>query len=278
MTSPKQEPKKQKIHHYFTKNTNTPIKWSNIESIFVATNVNPSIPLDSVKVAAFDFDNTIACVQGNSTYPKSPNDWKWFHPSVPLVLKRLHHSGYILVFLSNQKSLLKPDKKAELRKKCFQGRIERTFLELCKDQEIPLIVFAATEDDIYRKPRSGMWERFLKTYNITQVDYENSFYVGDAAGRCHHWIDGHKADHANTDFKFALNCNLKFYVPEQLFHSDYLQSTKEPFFLKSVPEIPEFEFNPQLYSMSTETEHYSHNSQEHQELIILSGPPGSGNL
>jgi len=38
------------------------------------------------------------------------------------------------------------------------------------------------EDDHTRKPRTGMWKYFLDLSKI-DIDYENSIYCGDAAGR-----------------------------------------------------------------------------------------------
>jgi polynucleotide 3'-phosphatase len=58
-----------------------------------------------------------------------------------------------------------------------------------------------------------MWESFLedlKSREITQdVDYENSFFIGDAAGR--------KNDFLDSDLQFARNANLKFETPDDLF-------------------------------------------------------------
>ena len=52
--------------------------------------------------------------------------------------------------------------------------------------DIPISLYAATEKDNYRKPRSRMWTEALEHFDldgVDGVDMENSFYVGDAAGR-----------------------------------------------------------------------------------------------
>jgi len=51
--------------------------------------------------------------------------------------------------------------------------------------DIPLTLYGATENDKYRKPRSGMWDEMVGDYDIDVhgVDKEASFFVGDAAGR-----------------------------------------------------------------------------------------------
>lgn len=57
----------------------------------------------------------------------------------------------------------------------------------------PLSIYAATENDEFRKPRLGMWHEFLKDYNLepARVDLTQSFFVGDAAGR--------ENDHSQVD-------------------------------------------------------------------------------
>jgi bifunctional polynucleotide phosphatase/kinase len=92
-------------------------------------------------------------------------------------------------------------------------------------------VLAATAGDQYRKPGIGLYELLLQLYEAKglevgtfwissprdqrtntfplDVDLENSFYVGDAAGRA--------GDHNDTDRKFAINAGLTFYTPEQYF-------------------------------------------------------------
>ena len=54
--------------------------------------------------------------------------------------------------------------------------------------ELPISIYAATGLDKYRKPRTGMWEQVLSDFGLdardpASVDFENSFFVGDAGGR-----------------------------------------------------------------------------------------------
>jgi len=47
-------------------------------------------------------------------------------------------------------------------------------------------LYAATEKDVFRKPRPGMWKEMVEDYDLDDtdgIDLANSFFVGDAAGR-----------------------------------------------------------------------------------------------
>jgi bifunctional polynucleotide phosphatase/kinase len=51
---------------------------------------------------------------------------------------------------------------------------------------MPISIYAATEKDIYRKPRPGMWRELLEDYDLNAlgaIDLDSSFFVGDAGGR-----------------------------------------------------------------------------------------------
>ena len=59
--------------------------------------------------------------------------------------------------------------------------------------DIPLTLYGATENDMYRKPRLGMWNEMVEDYDLDVhgVVKDESFLIGDAAGR--------EGDHSASD-------------------------------------------------------------------------------
>jgi len=64
-----------------------------------------------------------------------------------------------------------------------------------------------------------MWNTFenmiMESHEL-QVNYEDSFYCGDSAGRIVN-PQTKKPDLSDTDLKFSLNSSLVFKVPEDVF-------------------------------------------------------------
>ena len=160
-----------------------------------------------VKIAGFDFDNTLVKTLSGKTFPINEDDWDYLYPNVLDKLNTLK-DNYCLVIFSNQNGvgLGKTDKNLVTNR--FTKFIDSTQLEwhLC----------AALNKDVYRKPDTMMWE-FME--NKFDIDKDNSFYVGGAAGRIKGWSNNKKAkkDFACSDREFALNIGIKFFTPEEFF-------------------------------------------------------------
>ncbi len=114
-----------------------------------------------------------------------------------------------------------------------------------------------------------MLDFFLEKTNI-KLDYKNSFYVGDAAGRLK--TKNNKKDFACSDRYFALNTNLKFYTPEELFIEGYKNDRKyvsenksDTLFLKGK------KLEVELEKQKNKIKEISKN-----KIIFLQGPPASG--
>ncbi|KAJ3046082.1 hypothetical protein HDV00_003832 [Rhizophlyctis rosea] len=252
------------------------ITWTKDYSVLVGTYQTQH---SSTKIAAFDFDHTIAGVRGTHAHPKGGDDWSFVHSSIPNRIIELHQQGYRIVIMSNQKGIEENNPKCKARKSTFLGRIENAVKGLeaamvkAGSAPVPLLVMGATVDDWFRKPRPGMWELLESKYNDgVTVDRSASFYVGDAAGRPQAWIAGHKKDHSDSDLKFALNVGCAFHTPETFFHP--------PAKVLKYPPVPQPSFNPRE---AVNQPNHSQTSQQLDlsipksiELILFVGSPASG--
>lgn len=75
-----------------------------------------------------------------------------------------------------------------------------------------------------------MWKKLLFRLGDRSVILQESFFVGDAAGRSLNWKAGKKADHSDVDRKFAKNLGLRFLTPEQHFLGEDPGPFSEPSF------------------------------------------------
>jgi bifunctional polynucleotide phosphatase/kinase len=232
------------------------------------------------KTAGFDFDGTLAKVNGTHVFPKNGNDFKLFHDCVPQILAYLYSKGYSIVIFSNQYGILDD---ANIRKKMtFQGRVNNLVKSVNKYcdvngiRQFPMLFVAATEKDFYRKPRPGMWlwyqsKYFEQTLNL-KIDCPNSFFVGDAAHR--------SGDHSGDDIKFAHNCRLVFYTPEQVFSSESQRICQEDSALVEHKVLFSFKqwhingFDPAI--VINNSHHQSPSILSDYDSIIMTGSPASG--
>lgn len=94
---------------------------------------------------------------------------------------------YLLAILSNQAGIsmnsasktVNSDKK---RLADFKQKVKNVLTQL----DLPIVLYAATDKDKFRKPRTGMWDKLLEAQGLTQegdIDLEACYFVGDAGGR-----------------------------------------------------------------------------------------------
>ncbi|GAA5829209.1 hypothetical protein JCM3766R1_001018 [Sporobolomyces carnicolor] len=214
-------------------------------------------PKPSTKIAAFDIDGTLIVTKSGNKFPKDENDWKLWSNEVKVKLRALHDDQYSIVLISNQAGATK-------QQKAFENKLPL----LSRYLKVPLHAFAALERNTYRKPATGMWDVFVAEYNGgLAIDYKKSFYVGDAAGR--------PADHADTDRKFAMNCNLPFFTPEEYF-KDAPISKK---FVLNGFNSKAYDHTLPLFTPTSTPLLPRRNSQfedETLEVVIFVGSPGAG--
>ncbi|PON31947.1 Polynucleotide kinase 3 phosphatase [Parasponia andersonii] len=166
---------------------------------------------DSSKIAAFDFDG---CLAKTSVKRVGLDAWSLMYPSIPDKLQSLYNDGYKLVIFTNESNIDRWKNKRQVAVDSKVGRLNN-FIRTVK---VPIQIFIACgvskpggqADDPFRKPKPGMWHLMEQHFNSgISVDMDQSFYVGDAAGR--------ENDHSDADIKFAQAIGLKFHVPEEYF-------------------------------------------------------------
>jgi DNA 3'-phosphatase len=145
-------------------------------------------------MACFDLDWTLIRPY-KKAFPIDADDLQLL-PNRKETLKNLIDRGFTLIVFTNQKS---SGKRVEI---IFQRL--NNFISMIN---LPLILMASLEDDQYRKPNIGMYQ----TLQQMIPGIITSFYCGDAAGR--------SSDFSDSDKMFALNNQITFYLPEQLFKS-----------------------------------------------------------
>lgn len=285
-----EDPPKTALHPFFTKSAamadnprnnsdSSLITWSRNGGLLVGVSGKEQ---PNGRIAAFDFDDTITTTKGDHTFSKGPDDWKFTSSRVVERIRTQAETHRIVIF-TNQNKLLPDIATTSAKKKTISKNSKSSKEDIFKGKMhgvaktlasfgIPLIVFAAVQNDEFRKPRVGMWESLVAEYNGgVEIKVKDSFYVGDAAGRLAH--GSNKKDHSTSDLRFAQNIGVPFYVPEEYFTGDS----------SSLARIPSPIFDPRSYLDNTEIPLFLPTKTplvpidlDGPELIIFVGPPASG--
>jgi bifunctional polynucleotide phosphatase/kinase len=165
-------------------------------------------------VAGFDLDNTLITTESGLTHPKDSNDWKWlFSPDD--IKNKLQCSDHqkLLVIFTNQGG----HSYDTVKKQAQDHVLIKKFAAIANLLDVPMIFCCslkipkvANSSNKFRKPNPTMWNLMLKKYDPQLINKQDSFYVGDAAGR--------PDDHSDSDKVFAENIGVKFFTPEQYFN------------------------------------------------------------
>ncbi|KAI5954098.1 pnk1 [Candida margitis] len=184
----------------------------------------PALPAEKVKVAAFDLDGTLIDTKSGAKFSRGPGDWKWWGKSptmTPQTVAKYFNLGHLIVIFTNQGAVVaNKDSKSYSN---LRAKLNLIYNELAKYKVESIYVYASpkkpskgstsTEEQhkLTRKPAIGIWQDLesVLAEKGKVIDYENSFYVGDAAGR--------KQDFSDSDFKFAENAKISFKTPEEFF-------------------------------------------------------------
>ncbi|RDW56367.1 hypothetical protein BP5796_13242 [Coleophoma crateriformis] len=214
---------------------------------------SPIIPFSQtpLKIAIFDLDSTLITTANGNLHALSPTDWKWWHPSVPNVLRSTVNCNQELVIVTNQDRLTTADGAEAAESFLFKEKMDA----VCHELGIKITIYAACANDRYRKPRMGVWDVMAKDFGFGKGVNVEAYLVGDGAGR--------KSDHSDSDVHFAENLGIDFSTPEEFFLGE-----------KSKEEVGH-KFDPKWYLPADlgGTLNYKPNQAE---LVILVGLPGAG--
>ncbi|CAI5967677.1 unnamed protein product, partial [Closterium sp. NIES-65] len=148
----------------------------------------------SSRIAAFDFDG---CLVNTNVRIMGPNAWSLMFETVPSVLQQFHQAGYKIVIFTNESNI---DRFTKQRHKAIESKIGRLNGFMRAVPGVPMQIFIScgrsNSGDLFRKPEGGLWHLLCECGNEErQVEWESSFFVGDAAGR--------PQDHSDSDQVFA---------------------------------------------------------------------------
>jgi bifunctional polynucleotide phosphatase/kinase len=157
-------------------------------------------------------------------------DWKWWHPMVPTRLRDLFSQGFSLIVFTNQGRLTTTTGAEAPESQLFKAKVEA----MGHDLGVPFTVYAACANDLYRKPRTGMWDVMCEDFGLRGVICgkegqepkeaevkRQTLFVGDAAGR--------ETDHSDSDRHFCENLGICFSPPEEFFLGDMTQALGHKF-------------------------------------------------
>jgi DNA 3'-phosphatase len=184
--------------------------------VFLSDSFNRS---GKVKVAFFDADDTLRRSKSGKFVVNEPDDVEIL-ANVGEKIKALNTEGLLVVIVSNQ---------AGIPRHVSLENADRTLLktiELIGAQGgvIHYYDFAENKDD-QRKPQTGMaktLEAALKTRFGAEIDWKNSFMVGDAAyAKDEKRPDGTPGSNfSNSDRKFAENLGIPFVEAKEFFERE----------------------------------------------------------
>ena len=205
------------------------------------------------KIAAFDIDHTLITTKSGKVHPVDKDDWKEMYENTFKKLKLYYDDGYSICCFTNQSG-----KKRDIAIEKFKDIIQL----MQKDYGVPLNVCVATSNDKYRKPHTGMWN-FIQDYYNYPIDFENSFYCGDAAGRTKpEWP---KKDFSDSDLLFAYNIGIKFLLPEHCFTDNIIDK-----------QLPKPKIHPLVDNIQPINDISFINNCVLPIAVIQIGAPGSG--
>lgn len=176
-----------------------------------------------VRLALFDADSTIRISTGHYFAPASAAEVRVL-PNVPEAILALNRRGYLVAIMTNQSNMIMRVGEANV----LAGVRETIRQVEAAGGKVHYFDYSTTAEE--SKPHPTMGERLARHVRErlgagSQIDWKNSFMVGDAAYlKAHGDVlaeirpDGTLGfDHGNFDRHFAGNLGIKFYEPDEFF-------------------------------------------------------------
>jgi len=219
---------------------------------------------NNIKIAGFDLDSTLIVTKSGKKFQDNFNDWQFIIDLklIETLFTNLKNENYHIVIFTNQSGICKNNQYNEFYNKIYDIL---SFLN-----EFNISVCVSYNHDYYRKPLTGLFDTYLNHLSIflnnkIELDYNNSFYCGDACGRI---FNDKVKDFSNSDRYFAHNINFKFISPDDYFN---IKSNKKV--IKINDKILNFNNNEDdINKIFNEIDKYNNN----KIAIIMIGYPGSG--
>ncbi|KAH8803991.1 polynucleotide kinase 3 phosphatase-domain-containing protein [Hyaloscypha sp. PMI_1271] len=209
----------------------------------------------AVQIAAFDLDGTLINTRSGKLHAENPDDWEWWDPIVPSKIQETYDQGFMIKIITNQGRLTDSDGNEVPDIRLFQQKVEQILDML----DVPLTIYAACANDNWRKPRTDIWKLLVQESQQKgqEINENNSYLVGDAAGRA--------SDHTDADLHYSMNIGIRFHTPEE-------------FFLNITGEITGHKFDPAwfLENQSGWADLDLREQYRNKEMVVLVGGPGTG--
>jgi len=207
--------------------------------------------------AMFDLDDTLIKTKSGAIFAKHADDWKFFNDNVPTILKHYHDNNYTIIIVTNQGGLSTNDKLTSWKLKISN---------ILANLSIPVKILVGLKTIRYRKPLP-----YILTDNIDYTTLYKSkirpiFYCGDACGR--------NSDHSDCDYKFAINLDIDFVLPDIIFAD--VKCYKHKYNTYTPPALS-FDIRDYVAKHSTNTLNiFDKYINKPRTMIMLIGFPGCG--
>ena len=168
-------------------------KWRNVDDGLMV--YEHRMPLFRSKIASFDLDETIVTTDRDMSFSKTPLEWRFKYDNVKEKFIELLDKDYCIMIIVNAAPAASP---------CDIAKLRKAIESICRNLNLPLVVYVSTKPNKYRRPNTGIFEHLIAGKYL--IDFKKSFHCGDN-------------DHgtSRSDSKFASNCNMNFFYDFDFF-------------------------------------------------------------